>query len=101
MEDLPESEDLPNSETELIAATKRLIALMTDNPKFANAPVSVDELRRQLDAFIKARNAEDVAHVAAIQAKAAADKARNALLEAERKQAKVGGGSSAPPILWN
>ena len=61
MEDLPDSEDLPKNETELIAATKRLIALMTDNPKFANAPVSVDELRRQLDAFIKARNAEDVA----------------------------------------
>lgn len=101
MEGLPNSEDLPKSETELIAVAKRLIALMTDNPKFANAPVSVDELRRQLDAFIKARNAEAVAHVAAIQAKAAADKARNALLEAERKQAKAGGGSSAPPILWN
>jgi hypothetical protein len=43
-------EDLPQSETELIAVAKRLIALITDNPKFANAPVSMDELCRQLDA---------------------------------------------------
>ncbi len=94
-------EELPQSETELIAVTKRLIALMTDNPKFAAAPVSVDELRKQLDAFVKARNAETVAHVAAIQAKAAADKARNALFEAELRQAKAGGGSSAQSIIWN
>ncbi len=72
MPKVPAMKDLPQSETELIAVTKKLITLMTDNPKFANAPVSVDELRRQLDAFIKARNAEAVAHVAAIQAKAAA-----------------------------
>jgi hypothetical protein len=40
MEDLSESEELPQSETELIAEARRLIALLTDNPKFAGLPVS-------------------------------------------------------------
>ncbi len=96
-------EDLPTSETELIAEARRLIALLTDNPKFAGAPVSAAELRKRLDKFIAARNAEAASQVAVIQATAAAEKALNELLDAGRRPVKPEADSRLPtqPILWN
>ena len=102
MEDVPEEiDELPKSETELIALARRLIALLTDNPKFAGLPVSADELRRCLDKFIAARNADTAAQVALIQAEAEVEKAFNELREFERRLSKTGGKSSGSPILWN
>lgn len=82
-----ELENLPKSETELIAVARRLIALLTDDPRFAGMPVSAAEMQKRLDKLIAARNAE-----------AAAQKA----MDAWQRQKKANGGKlSVPPILWN
>lgn len=97
-----ELKNLPKSETELIAVAKRLIALLTDDPRFAGLPVSADEMQKRLDKLIAARNAETAVNVALLQAKAAAQKAMDELNEAWQRQKKANGGkSSVPPILWH
>ncbi|WP_417909533.1 hypothetical protein [Candidatus Electronema sp. PJ] len=101
MEDLPESEELPQSETELIAEARRLIALLTDNPKFAGLPVSADELRKRLNKFIAARNKVAAIDVTLLQAEAAVQKAFDELNDAWQRQKKANGGASVLPILWH
>jgi hypothetical protein len=97
-----ELENLPKSETELIAVARRLIALLTDDPRFAGMPVSAAEMQKRLDKLIAARNAETAVNVALLQAKAAAQKAMDELNEAWQRQKKANGGkSSVPPILWH
>ena len=102
MEDLPEEIDaLPKNETELIAEAKRLIALLTDDPRFAGLPVSADEMRRALNKFIATRNKVAAIDVALLQAEAAVQKAFDELDDAWQRQKKANGGSAPPPILWN
>uniref|UniRef100_UPI004056480C hypothetical protein n=1 Tax=Candidatus Electronema sp. TaxID=2698783 RepID=UPI004056480C len=96
-----ELKNLPKSETELIAVARRLIVLLTDDPRFAGLPVSAAEMQKRLDKLIAARNAETAVNVALLQAKAAAQKAMDELNDAWQRQKKADGGSSVPPILWN
>jgi hypothetical protein len=87
--------ELPKSETELIA-------LLTDNPKFADAPVSANELRQKLDAFIAARKTDAAAQAALMQAATARDQAVKELLDAVgNAPTKVGHSSPLQPKLWN
>lgn len=101
MEDLSKSEELPQSETELIAEARRLIALLTDNPKFAGLPVSADDMRRVLDKFIAARNKVAAIDVTLLQAEAAVQKAFDELNDAWQRHKKANGGASVLPILWH
>jgi hypothetical protein len=88
--------ELPKSETELIT-------LLTDNPKFAaDAPVSANELRQKLDAFIAARKTDAAAQAALMQAATARDQAVKELLDAVgNAPTKVGHSSPLQPKLWN
>ena len=103
MEDVPEDiEELPKSETELIALAKNLIALLTDNPKFADAPVSADEMRKKLDQFIAARKADAAAQAALLQATIARDQAVKNLLDAMGdRPTGINGSSPVHPKVWN
>ncbi|WP_446008168.1 hypothetical protein [Candidatus Electrothrix sp.] len=94
-------EELPKSETELIAEARKIIDLLTNDPRFANVPISADELRKRLDKFIAVRNAEEALRVAEIQATAAVEEALNDLLETERELAAANKGSSVQSITWN
>jgi len=94
----------PQSETELIAEARQLIAVLSNNPKFASLPVSAAELQKRLNKFIAARNAVIAMDVAVIQAKAEVEKAFNAVLEAAQRPVKpeaARSGVSPQPILWN
>ncbi|MGX9728615.1 MAG: hypothetical protein ACTFAK_15265 [Candidatus Electronema sp. VV] len=92
---------MPESETELIAEARRIIALLTDDPRFAGLPVSADEMRRALDKFIAARNKVAAIDVTLLQAEAAVQKAFDELDDAWQRQKKANGGSAPPPILWH
>ena len=104
MENVPinePEEEVPTDEKELIAEAKRLIDLLTNDPRFANVPISADELRKRLNEFIAARNAEEALRVAEIQATAEVEEALNDLLETERRLAAANKGSSVQSITWN
>jgi ribosomal protein L17 len=95
-------EDLPKSETELIALAEKLITLMTDNPQFAGESVSADELRQRLDAFIAARKADAMVEAALVQATIAKEQAFRKLFDAMGdRPSETDSGSSKQSMLWN
>lgn len=93
--------EFPTSEVEIIALAEKIIAGMTDNPDFPSPPVSAAELRKMLDQFIAARDAEASAQAAVVRSTIAAQEALNDLLEAARRPVAADGGLPTRPILWN
>jgi len=69
----------PNSDSELIALTQKLIAGLQENSDFPSPPVSSSDLRNSLDAFIGQCDAQASTQAAAEQATAAKNIGREQL----------------------